>query len=390
MQGSCNLLLWIHFLSHVSVLCFSVFHILFVLLRFDPKKGFWCQLLEGGKTKCLGKSKGRRYPEMDPEVRTFHTAHCTSCRFFPTSSAHSFFLFFLFSSICTSVPGVPQGILPGSQHWAVQAALQDGSAAAQLAPRGAGPHQVAARQRRFTAAHTEPQLNSAREATSAEGPGTLWGGLRHGGRILGRVLNVYSSCKITIFPKRGGKEWRRKERVLLSAADCSSALRQSFESSISPCRMEQDGWRSPNCVFKRLSKDWRRSVCGHHHFHLPLSLPLPSALLSLIKLLGVRLTWKIKLRRRTLTLEQFWQSHLSGGKPGGGQVEEMNQSTVSPSSRVVCYKLKQAPRLLTKQMRAWLSETLAANAFDNSGVLLWEENKVHQESWQAACCSLTW
>lgn len=37
--------------------------------RFDPQKGFWCQLLEGGKTKCLGKSKGRKYPPMDPEVR---------------------------------------------------------------------------------------------------------------------------------------------------------------------------------------------------------------------------------------------------------------------------------------------------------------------------------
>lgn len=36
--------------------------------RFDPKKGFWCQLLEGGKTKCLGKSKGRKYPEMDSDV----------------------------------------------------------------------------------------------------------------------------------------------------------------------------------------------------------------------------------------------------------------------------------------------------------------------------------
>uniref|UniRef100_A0A8C7VU45 Bifunctional heparan sulfate N-deacetylase/N-sulfotransferase 1 n=1 Tax=Oncorhynchus mykiss TaxID=8022 RepID=A0A8C7VU45_ONCMY len=39
------------------------------ILAFDPNKGFWCQLLEGGKTKCLGKSKGRRYPDMDPEVR---------------------------------------------------------------------------------------------------------------------------------------------------------------------------------------------------------------------------------------------------------------------------------------------------------------------------------
>ncbi|XP_058858715.1 bifunctional heparan sulfate N-deacetylase/N-sulfotransferase 4-like isoform X2 [Acipenser ruthenus] len=40
-------------------------------LTFDPQKGFWCQLLEGGKTKCLGKSKGRKYPPMDLESRTF-------------------------------------------------------------------------------------------------------------------------------------------------------------------------------------------------------------------------------------------------------------------------------------------------------------------------------
>uniref|UniRef100_A0A8C9RT65 [heparan sulfate]-glucosamine N-sulfotransferase n=2 Tax=Scleropages formosus TaxID=113540 RepID=A0A8C9RT65_SCLFO len=40
-------------------------------LTFDPQKGFWCQLLEGGKTKCLGKSKGRKYPSMDTESRAF-------------------------------------------------------------------------------------------------------------------------------------------------------------------------------------------------------------------------------------------------------------------------------------------------------------------------------
>ncbi|KAF2975299.1 hypothetical protein EK904_005365, partial [Melospiza melodia maxima] len=40
-------------------------------LAFDPKKGFWCQLLDGGKTKCLGKSKGRKYPEMDLDSRSF-------------------------------------------------------------------------------------------------------------------------------------------------------------------------------------------------------------------------------------------------------------------------------------------------------------------------------
>ncbi|XP_067900152.1 bifunctional heparan sulfate N-deacetylase/N-sulfotransferase 1b isoform X2 [Heterodontus francisci] len=41
------------------------------LLIFDPKKGFWCQLLDGNKAKCLGKSKGRKYPEMDSDSRAF-------------------------------------------------------------------------------------------------------------------------------------------------------------------------------------------------------------------------------------------------------------------------------------------------------------------------------
>ncbi|XP_017897740.1 bifunctional heparan sulfate N-deacetylase/N-sulfotransferase 2 isoform X4 [Ovis aries] len=40
-------------------------------LRFDEDKGFWCQGLEGGKTRCLGKSKGRKYPDMDAESRLF-------------------------------------------------------------------------------------------------------------------------------------------------------------------------------------------------------------------------------------------------------------------------------------------------------------------------------
>ncbi|KAM9580721.1 bifunctional heparan sulfate N-deacetylase/N-sulfotransferase 4 isoform 1-T1 [Guaruba guarouba] len=44
-------------------------------LMFDPQKGFWCQLLEGGKTKCLGKSKGRKYPPMDQESREFLSSY---------------------------------------------------------------------------------------------------------------------------------------------------------------------------------------------------------------------------------------------------------------------------------------------------------------------------
>ncbi|XP_078284665.1 LOW QUALITY PROTEIN: bifunctional heparan sulfate N-deacetylase/N-sulfotransferase 2 [Rhinoraja longicauda] len=40
-------------------------------LMFDDNKSFWCQVVEGGKSKCLGKSKGRKYPEMDSLSRTF-------------------------------------------------------------------------------------------------------------------------------------------------------------------------------------------------------------------------------------------------------------------------------------------------------------------------------
>lgn len=35
------------------------------LIKFDKKKGFFCQIVENDKTKCLGRGKGRRYPPMD-------------------------------------------------------------------------------------------------------------------------------------------------------------------------------------------------------------------------------------------------------------------------------------------------------------------------------------
>ncbi|XP_051771570.1 bifunctional heparan sulfate N-deacetylase/N-sulfotransferase 2 isoform X1 [Ctenopharyngodon idella] len=40
-------------------------------LMFDESKGFWCQKLEAGRTRCLGKSKGRKYPDMSLESRAF-------------------------------------------------------------------------------------------------------------------------------------------------------------------------------------------------------------------------------------------------------------------------------------------------------------------------------
>lgn len=112
-------------------------YIFVFICSFDPKKGFWCQLLEGGKTKCLGKSKGRRYPDMDPEVWPVFIC-------FPNCHIWVSCIFFHFTCWSPSVPGVPQGVLQGSQHWAVEAALQDGSASAQLAPGRAGAQQVAA------------------------------------------------------------------------------------------------------------------------------------------------------------------------------------------------------------------------------------------------------
>ena len=37
------------------------------LFRYDPKKGFFCQVINGDHTKCLGRSKGRHYPPMDSQ-----------------------------------------------------------------------------------------------------------------------------------------------------------------------------------------------------------------------------------------------------------------------------------------------------------------------------------
>jgi len=41
-------------------------------LKFDRKKGFFCKVApDGGQPKCLGKGKGRLYPNMDPESWNF-------------------------------------------------------------------------------------------------------------------------------------------------------------------------------------------------------------------------------------------------------------------------------------------------------------------------------
>ncbi|KAH3872367.1 bifunctional heparan sulfate N-deacetylase/N-sulfotransferase-like [Dreissena polymorpha] len=51
------------------------------VLRFDSKKGFFCQMLSTSKNKCLGSSKGRVYPSMDEEtekyLQTYYFKHNT-------------------------------------------------------------------------------------------------------------------------------------------------------------------------------------------------------------------------------------------------------------------------------------------------------------------------
>ena len=37
----------------------------FFTFRYDARKGFFCQVVNGDHTKCLGRSKGRHYPAMD-------------------------------------------------------------------------------------------------------------------------------------------------------------------------------------------------------------------------------------------------------------------------------------------------------------------------------------
>ncbi|XP_064625741.1 bifunctional heparan sulfate N-deacetylase/N-sulfotransferase-like isoform X2 [Lineus longissimus] len=40
-------------------------------LRYDPKKGFFCQVVNGDHTKCLGRSKGRQYPPIEDRAEKY-------------------------------------------------------------------------------------------------------------------------------------------------------------------------------------------------------------------------------------------------------------------------------------------------------------------------------
>lgn len=50
--------------------------------RFDPKKGFYCQITTGDHTKCLGRSKGRHYPPMEERsikfLQRYYLSHNTA------------------------------------------------------------------------------------------------------------------------------------------------------------------------------------------------------------------------------------------------------------------------------------------------------------------------
>ncbi|PNF18256.1 Bifunctional heparan sulfate N-deacetylase/N-sulfotransferase [Cryptotermes secundus] len=51
-------------------------------LRYDPKKGFFCQVVNEDHTKCLGRSKGRQYPPMEDKsyklLQRYYLSHNTA------------------------------------------------------------------------------------------------------------------------------------------------------------------------------------------------------------------------------------------------------------------------------------------------------------------------
>lgn len=51
-------------------------------LRYDPKKGFFCQVIGGDHTKCLGRNKGRQYPPMEDKsykfLQRYYLSHNTA------------------------------------------------------------------------------------------------------------------------------------------------------------------------------------------------------------------------------------------------------------------------------------------------------------------------
>lgn len=68
-----------HYLKDSYYLYFLVIFLLFLCFRFDPKKGFYCQTMSNNKSKCLGRSKGRKYPPMDQKsmavLQQFYSKH---------------------------------------------------------------------------------------------------------------------------------------------------------------------------------------------------------------------------------------------------------------------------------------------------------------------------
>lgn len=50
-------------------------------LRYDSRKGFFCQIVNDNKNKCLGKSKGRQYSSMDERSAKYLQRYVTMFNF---------------------------------------------------------------------------------------------------------------------------------------------------------------------------------------------------------------------------------------------------------------------------------------------------------------------
>lgn len=303
----------------------------YIMDRFDPKKGFWCQLLEGGKTKCLGKSKGRRYPDMNTEV-------CSSFSRWVPSVVFGFFQ----CSRLLSVSGVPQGVLQGSQHWAVQTALQDGPAFAQLAPWRTGPQQVAARQREPTAPHTRTTAQLCRET-----PDLAWP------RLL-KIPHLFVKEVVAI----------RKED-LVKAADNSRR-----KTTVLPDEQdkERDGGVSKKMV---ASRSWWFWFCPHL-----LGLPAGQS----------RTAGRRERRRRTLQcliitifIKPLHRNCILKGKllpqvlaawvGEGGRWQDPPSSPPTGTETLLLMEMSAGGMMSMKWMREWCADTVVVKAFDITTVL---------------------
>lgn len=65
----------IHVCKCMWTLAYGLVSLCVCCCRYNPKKGFYCQVLNENHTKCLGRSKGRIYPPMELKAEQYLQAY---------------------------------------------------------------------------------------------------------------------------------------------------------------------------------------------------------------------------------------------------------------------------------------------------------------------------